>query len=717
MNKNHKRTNSRKTTKNRKVFGQWLFFIAIALFALLIVRFSYIAIFKDVKNVNLKERTEHLYTQKQVIQAKRGTIYDASGKAVAEDSKTYSMYAVVDHSQKSVNGKPLYVTNKKKTARILAKYLPISEQKALKILTPTKSNTFQVEFGSAGNNISINTKQKIAAYHLSGINFVSSPSREYPDDDFASQIVGLAQSKTSKKSGNTTLVGQMGIEQVFNKQLSGQNGVKKAKQDTSGYQIANTEQTAKKAKNGDNIYTTFDRQLQTLLEDRVSAAVSASHPESFNAVLMNAKTGAIVAATQRPNYKSTSSPVWRNTLTQDAYEPGSTMKVFTISAAIDSGNFNPNAVYKSGVFKVGDGQVTDWNKAGWGYITYKEGFERSSNVGMAYLEQTMGASTWKKYLTKFGFLQKTNVVGTTGEVSGSSPFSGALEQANTAFGQGITVNVMQMMQAFSAVANNGKMLKPYFIKKIVDPSTNQSVKSYGKKVVGNPISAQTAKQVRKYMQGVVYADDGTGSKYQIDGYKIAGKTGTAQISGSSGYEKGSNSYVYSFVGMAPAKNPEYIMYVTIKKPQNTSSSAETYLADVFNPVMKQALDSAKAANQKNAGKVKLVNYVGQETTTAQAALSKLGLGVTVIGSGNKVKQQSVKAGTYVLAKSKIFLITGGNVTIPNLNGWSQADVNQYAKLTGLDLTMSGSGYATSQSIKEGTQIKQHQQLRVVFKQK
>jgi penicillin-binding protein 2B len=432
---------------------------------------------------------------------------------------------------------------------------------------------------------------------------------------------------------------------------------------------------------------------------------------------MNAKTGAIVAATQRPNYKSTSSPVWRNTLTQDAYEPGSTMKVFTISAAIDSGNFNPNAVYKSGVFKVGDGQVTDWNKAGWGYITYKEGFERSSNVGMAYLEQTMGASTWKKYLTKFGFLQKTNVVGTTGEVSGSSPFSGALEQANTAFGQGITVNVMQMMQAFSAVANNGKMLKPYFIKKIVDPSTNQSVKSYGKKVVGNPISAQTAKQVRKYMQGVVYADDGTGSKYQIDGYKIAGKTGTAQISGSSGYEKGSNSYVYSFVGMAPAKNPEYIMYVTIKKPQNTSSSAETYLADVFNPVMKQALDSAKAANQKNAGKVKLGNYVGQETTTAQAALSKLGLGVTVIGSGNKVKQQSVKAGTYVLAKSKIFLITGGNVTIPNLNGWSQADVNQYAKLTGLDLTVSGSGYATSQSIKEGTQIKQHQQLRVVFKQK
>lgn len=717
MNKNHKRSSRNKTTINRKVFGEWLFFLVILLFVFLIGRFSYIAIFKDVNNVNLKERTAHLYTQKQVIQAKRGTVYDASDKAIAEDSKTYSIYAVVDHTQKSTAGKPLYVTNKAKAAKVLAKYLPISETQALKTLSNTKPSTYQVEFGSAGNNISIQTKQKIAAQHISGLKFTSSPSREYPDDNFAAQLVGLAQPKTSQKTGETTLVGQMGIEQVFNKQMTGQNGIKKSKQDTSGYQIANTEQTARKAKNGDDVYTTFNWQLQTLLEDRVSAAVSGSHPEVFNAVVMNAKTGAIVAATQRPNYKSSGDAVWRNTLTQDAYEPGSTMKVVTMSAAIDSGNFNPNALYKSGVFEVGGGQVTDWNKSGWGYITYKEGFERSSNVAMANLEQTMGASTWEKYLKKFGFLQKTNVVGTAGEVTGSAPFSGALEQANTAFGQGITVNVMQMMQAFSAVANNGKMLKPYFVKKIVDPTTHQVVKSYGKQVKGQPISAKTAKRVRQYMEGVVYADDGTGSKYQIDGYRIAGKTGTAQISSSTGYEKGANSYVYSFVGMAPAKNPEYIMYVTIKKPQDTTKSAEEYLADVFNPVMKQALDSAKAAKQVNAGKVKMSQLVGQSTSDAQTALGKQGLTAIVIGSGNKVKQQSVTAGRNVLAKSKIFLITGGNVTMPDMTGWSQADVNTFAHLTNLKLSVSGSGFATQQSIKNGTKIQANQSVRVEFKQK
>lgn len=716
MSKHQKRTNGNKTSKNRKVFGKWLFFFAIALFLFLIARFSFIAIFQDVKNVNLKQRTEQLYTQKRVIQANRGKIYDASGKAVAEDTQTYSIYAIVDHSQKSTSGKPLYVTNKKKTARILSQYLSISQAKALKILTPKNSNTFQVEFGSAGNNISINTKQKIAAQHLTGINFVSAPSREYPDD-FASQLVGLAQPETNKKTGQSTLVGQMGIEQVFNKQLAGHNGVKKAKQDTSGYQIANTQQTAKKAKNGDNIYTTFDRQLQTLLEDRVDAAQSTSQAEEFNAVLMNAKTGAIVAATQRPNYKSGSEQVWRNTLTQDAYEPGSTMKVITMSAAIDSGNFNPNGLYKSGVFQVGNGQVTDWNKAGWGYITYKEGFERSSNVAMANLEQTMGAKTWKKYLTKFGFLQKVNVVGTADEVTGSSPFSGALEQANTAFGQGITVNVMQMMQAFSAVANNGKMLKPYFIKKIVDPSTKQVVKSYGKKVVGKPISSNTAKQVLKYMQGVVYSDDGTGSKYKIKGYKIAGKTGTAQISGSSGYETGSNNYVYSFVGMAPAKNPEYVMYVTIKKPKNVTSSAEDYLAAVFNPVMKQALDGAKVAKQKNAGQVKVGNLIGRSSDSVQKQLTKQGLNVVVIGDGTNVKQQSVKAGTSVIANSRVLITTGGKVSMPDLKGWSQANVNEFAKLVDLRLQVKGSGFATSQSIKAGSQLQENQSLLVKFKQK
>lgn len=720
MNNHPKRTSSSKTRKNRKIFGQWLFFIVVALFTLLIVRFAYIGIFKDVKNVNLKNRAEQLYTQKRTITAKRGTIYDSTGKAIAEDTSTYSIYAVIDHSQKSTSGKPLYVTDKQKTATVLAKYLSISKAKALKILTPNKPNVFQVEFGSAGTNISVATKQAIEARHLKGINFVASPAREYPNGTFASQIIGIAQAQTSTKTGRTTLVGQMGIELALNKQLTGTNGVKKVKQDTSGYQITDSQQTPKKAQNGDDVYTTLDNKLQTLLESQMTSAESASKATSMNAIVMNAKTGAIVAATQRPTFNADTkeglNKVWRNTLVEDAFEPGSTMKVFTMAAAIDSGNFNPNAYYDSGTYEIGGGKVTDWNPTGWGSITYREGFERSSNVAMAHLENTMGSTTWKKYLNKFGFLKSTHS-GLANEATGATPFKGALEQANTAFGQGITVTAMQMMQGFTAIANNGKMLKPYFIDKVVDPNTNKVVSKHHKKVVSNPISKKTAQQVRKYMQDVVYADKGTGSKYKISGYRIAGKTGTAQIGGSGGYETGSNNYIYSFVGMAPAKNPKYIMYITLKQPHNTSQSVETYMATVFKSVMKQALDQAKLADQKETGVVKVPNVVGKNVNTAQKLMTNKKLQVTVIGNQTSVTAQSMTAPKTVITNSRVFLTTGGTVTMPDLTDWSQAQVNQFAQLTGLKLTNQGNGFVKKQSIKAGSKISRGQTISVQYQQK
>lgn len=718
MNNQSPRTNGNKTTKNRKVFGQWLFFIAIGLFLMLIVRFAYIGIFKDVQNVNLKSRTEKLYAQENVVQAKRGTIYDSSGKAIAEDTNTYTIYAVVDKNQKSTSGKPLYVKNKAKTAQVLAKYLGISTKSALKTLNPSNKNAYQVEFGSAGTGISIATKEKIQAQKLPGIHFIATPAREYPNGTFASQLVGLAQSKTDSKTGSSTLVGQMGIEKVFNTQLSGSNGIKKSKTDTSGYKISST--TSKKVVNGKDIYTTLDDKLQTLLENRMDSAYSGSKAESMTAILMDAKTGKVVASTQRPTFNSDTkdgiSKSWRNIILEDTYEPGSTMKVFTLAAAIQTGNFNPNAYYQSGTYQLGGGEIDDWSKSGWGSITYKEGFERSSNVAMAHLEQMMGANTWKKYIKKFGLLKPVNV-GLGTEASGSTPFSGKLEQANTSFGQGITVTAIQMMQGFSAIANNGTMVKPYFISKIVNPDTKKTVKTYGKKVTGHPVSASTAKKVRKYMQDVVYAAKGTGGKYKIDGYRIAGKTGTAQIGTSSGYESGSNSYVYSFVGMAPAKNPQYIMYLTIKKPTDTSRSAEDYLADVFKPVMKQALDTRKAENTKTKTAIKVPNLKGTKITSAQKKLQNKGLQVVTLGTGKKVTEQSDDAGTTLLKNGRVFLKTTGQIQMPDMSNWSKADVSRFATFTGLKLATKGSGYVSDQSIKTNTAIKVGQSVTVTFKSK
>lgn len=704
-----------KNQKNRKMFGIALFLTFFCIFVLFVVRFFVIATTKDVQNRNLQTMASRMYTSKRIIEAKRGTIYDAQGNALAQDTKTYTVTAVLSHQSSTAKGKPNYVTNKKKAAKVLAKYLDITEKKALSIMSPKRKNVYQVEFGAAGSNISVSTMKKIKAQHVTGLQFTSTPARQYPAGDFASQLIGLATAKTNQLTGQTKLVGRLGLESYFNKNLTGINGLKEIKQDVYGYQLADSQVKGRPAKDGADVYTTLDNRTQQQLETLITKAEKETQASSMTAVVMEAKTGKILAATQRPNVNS-STPVWRNALVQDTYEPGSTMKVLALAAAIDSGNFNPEAVYKSGTWELGGGKITDWNTAGWGNITYKEGFYRSSNVAFAHIEQDMGSATWKKYIQKFGLLKNVGIYGMSGESKGYTSYKGTLEQANTAFGQGITVNVMQMMQAFSAIANNGTMVKPYFIKKIV-ASDGKTLEKTKPQTIGHPVSQATAKKVLHYMQGVIYNKNGTGQVYKISGYRIAGKTGTAQIGSSHGYETGSTNYLYSFVGMAPAKNPKYVVYITMKQPQHITKAAEQYMAEVVNPVTKQLLDRATAKDSKHQGVVKLPNVVGMSAADAQKKLQNKKLNVVVLGNGKKVKKQSAAKGSSVIINERVFLLTGGQVTMPDISGWSQADVSRFAQLLRLKLKSTGGGYAVSQSIKANTVLKEGDALQVRYKAK
>ena len=419
MNKKPQRTKNRGHRENRGTFGKWLFLITVGMFTLFIVRFAYIAINKDVQHVNLRSQAEQIYTQHRIIQARRGNIYDADGNAIATDTSKYTLYAVLDRTQKSSDGKPLYVKDRKKTAQILSKYIDLTPAQIEKVLKP-KGQVYQVEFGSAGSNLSVSTMQKIKKYHLPGINFIATPARQYPEGEFASQIIGMATPKVKNNNGTdeTNLVGQLGLEGYFDKQLTGVNGLRKDKQDVYGYQIANSKQVTKKAINGDNIYTTLHSQTQHFLENKVNKVYKSSDANSMTAVVMEAKTGKIIAATQRPTLHAENNPVWRNMLVQDAYEPGSVMKILALAAAIDTGHFNPNATFNSGTWAMGGGKITDWSSSGWGTISYKDAFDMSSNVGFAHIEQDMGADTWMKYIKRFGLLKKVNVVGMGNEVNG-----------------------------------------------------------------------------------------------------------------------------------------------------------------------------------------------------------------------------------------------------------------------------------------------------------
>lgn len=708
-----KRTINGENRRNRKTFGMWFFLVAAIIFILFTVRFSYIAIFKDVQNHNLKSQAAELYTSSQVIQAKRGTVYDADGNPIATDTSKYTVYAIIDSSYRSASGKALYVTNKKKTAKVLAKYLDLSEAQILKILSPSSKGIFQVQFGTAGSNLSVATMEKIKKANLPGINFTQIPAREYPEGNFASQLLGMTTLKTNTKTGTTQLVGDMGLEGYFNKQLTGTNGYRTVKQDVYGYQLADSSTKGRKVENGDNITTTLNNKVQHQMETLVSKVEKETQAEGITAIVMEAKTGKIVAATQRPNMKS-ETPSWTNALTQQTFEPGSTMKVLALAAAINSGNFDPNATYTSGTWSLGGGKITDWVTSGWGTITYKEGFYRSSNVGFAHVEQNMGPKTWMKYIRRFGLLKKVNVYGMGNETAGYTTFKGKLEQANTAYGQGITVNVMELMQAYTAIANNGKMVKPYWIEKVTDPNTGKTVKKLSTTVVGHPISASTAKQVRKYMEGVIYNKVGTGQSYKVSGYRIAGKTGTAQIAGTNGYETGTNDYIYSFAGFAPAKNPKYIIYLSMKKPKNLTKAAETYLSSISTPIIKYLLDQEKLKSEGQQGVVKVGNYVGKNAQTVQTSLAKKKLQVTVIGGNKKITAQSLTAGKEAIINSRLILKTSGEMTMPDVSGWSQADVAQLAQMMGLKLSLTGSGYASNQSISVGTPVKAGDSLKVAY---
>src|SRR5690625_2308294 len=313
---------------------------------------------------------------------------------------------------------------------------------------------------------------------------------------------------------------------------------------------------------------------------------------------MNAKTGEIIAMSNRPSYNPNNpSDVqnWYNDAISTPFEPGSTVKMFTWAAAIDAGVYDGEEMYKSGKYQVNEriDTIHDHNGGkGWGKITYDEGFQRSSNVAASKLAwEKLGPDEYLEYLQAFDFDEKTNI-DLPGEVSGQILYNWPSEKLTTSFGQGSTITPIQLMKAATAITNNGKMLQPYVIKKIVDPSTNKIVEENSPKVVGEPISSQTSKEIIDLLDSVVNSEKGTGRMYQLKDYSLIGKTGTAEIPNPEGpgYLKGNGQNVYSFLGMAPKSDPELMMYVSVSQPKLSDHElGSTPVSSIFTNVMEHSL--------------------------------------------------------------------------------------------------------------------------------
>lgn len=691
--------------KNRKKVAILLFFGTILLLTVFTGRIAFIMVKGEVNGEDLSQNINNLYTRSSILEANRGTIYDVGGESVAMDATSYSLVAVLT-DEWSNSEDPQHVVDKEKTAETLEKYISMSKEEILAKLNQKDLN--QVEFSEAGKNLSYDTKKGIEEENLPGIVFEETPTRLYPNGIFASHLIGYAALPSGEETdvSSTDLTGMMGIELAYDDLLKGTDGKKIYQKDSFGYVIPNSEVETTEPVNGDDIYLTLDKRMQVYLENVMSEVDEKYNPVIMTATLINPETGAIIATSQRPTFNGTTKDgidqLWQNVLVENTYEPGSTMKILTLASAVSEGVFDPNAYFQSGVKNVTGGSIHDHNPDGWGTISYLEGLARSSNVAFANLMEKMGADTWQEYMNAFGIGQTTNS-GLANEAKGSIAYNYPLEQANTAFGQGLTVTAFQMLQAFTAIANDGKMMKPQFISKTVDSDTGEET-IVEPEVVGEPITEEVADQTLEYLKEVVYNKNGTGVDYQIEGYEIAAKTGTAEIVNpeTKQYYSGGTDYVYSVAAMAPADDPKVILYITVQQPEikDGSTTGSGVVKEIYHPVMKRALEylalGEDEESEENA--VEMPKVTGISKDEALKSLEGTQLNVTVVGNGDTIVQQLPLSAETTIENQRVVLMTNGAMTMPDMMGWSKNDVLKVSEITGLEFIFEGEGYVVSQNL-------------------
>lgn len=715
-----------KQNKNTHFMAGIFMVLFIGSFLLITGRFIYIQTVGEVDNVSLQEWAKEKREASDNLQAERGFIFDSNGMTLAYDRPSYRLYAIIDDSFTVTKSNPQHVVDAEEAAEKLAPILDVEESFIVEKLNNGKEkDDFQVEFGKDGKDLDQNTKDEIDELHLPGINFEKEAIRYYPNGTFASHIIGLAQRKTIEADEDEEdkeddelvkeeIVGVTGIEKEMNDLLSGENGSISYQRDSYNTKLLNPEEIVKNPVDGDDIFLTIDQKVQILLEDTMTEVEESYDPERMTAVVMNAKTGEIVAMSNRPSYNP-NSPIdvenWYNDAISTPFEPGSTVKMFTWAAAIDAGVYNGDDTYKSGSYQINESipnKINDHNNGeGWGTITYDEGFIRSSNVATAKLVwEKLGSETYYDYLQAFGFEEKSGI-DLPGEVPGKILYNWPSEKVTTGFGQGSTMTPIQQIKAASAITNNGKMLQPYVIKKILDKGSGDIIEEKEPEVVGEPISEETADQVIDLLDDVVNSKDGTGKPYRLDDYSVIGKTGTAQIpdpSGPTPYLSGHNKNVFSFLGMAPKDDPELIMYVAVNQPNlSDGESGSAPGAFIFKNVMESSLKYLNIEpdmdDTEEVNAIEIPALKDKKVAEVKETLTAEGLKVTVIGSGEKVTEANVGEKDELYINDRVLLITDKPV-MPNLKGWSKRDVLELAKLLGLEVEVSGDGYVTSQNIKK-----------------
>lgn len=673
----------------------------------------------DLQIVRQKELTARgvkQWTRSGVVSARRGDIVDTNGKLLAQSVTSFILTA-----------RPRDVKNVNALAGVLARELGLSEETIIKKLSGSKAASVTL-----ARQISREDADRLRAIRQSaenpdsdaliGITFDEDVSRWYPMGTLLAQVLGLC---------NVDGEGQSGLELKYNDELSGKPGRIVTEVDARARTLPDGVTLYVPAEQGHTLRLTIDRDVQAAVERAVRECAQVNDAVNVQAIAMDVNTGAVLAMAMYPTYDPANPPrddldklneLMRLTVLGDVYEPGSTFKMLTASAAIDCGATSPQeGFYCSGKITVDGSTVRCWG-APHGAETMARALENSCNPVFTQLALRLGSERFYQYLHAFGLGSRTGI-DLYGEASGILIGQNRVKNVDLArigFGQSVAVTPIQMITAACAVVNGGRLMKPYLVEAIEDSDGNV-LKQTSPKVVSTPISAETSATMRKLLYGVV--ENGGGKNAKVNGYAIGGKTGTAQI-----YRNGkieSNLHIGSFVGFAPADNPRVALLVTVNeakvKPDYGGTTAAPFAAQIFEEIL-PLLGVAKTEGGTEAKQTTMPDVTGMNVRDAKAILREAGIDAVTDGEDPIVTGQLPPAGTTVQEGFCAMLyVTGESVPqaqdyarVPDVIGLDMRRCAQEIRLSGFEMNAQGEGLAAGQSPAGGSYAPTGTQVRVTF---
>lgn len=730
-------------------FRSWILFaLLIVAFGILIGRIGY---WQIVKGDEMKDAVARQQTNEAAITASRGTIYDRNQKVLAESATVNTL--VCNPQQIAKDGAAGVVAAK------LSQIINVPEEEIYEKLT--KTNQFQyikkritVEEADAIKQLKDSSVDKEMAKLFSGIYF-EEDSKRYYQYNIASHIIGFTGYDNN---------GIQGIELTFDDYLTGRNGTLLSARTASGNMTDYQYEAAYDAQKGDDVVLTIDETIQSVLEKYLEQACAENKlKEGACGIVMNPKTGEILAMATKPDFdlnKPTDmsqfrkfaimmeetfaltesddddeansavaairNKMWRNKALSDTYEPGSTFKILTAAMAIEEGVANLNSqFYCAGHKQVADRNIKCHKTIGHGTEDFAQGVINSCNVVFMDLGIRLGSDKFKEYFKAFGLTEKTGIE-LIGE-SGSIFYQGRMSEtdlATSAFGQGFSITPMQLITSISAVVNGGNLMKPQIVKEI--RNSGGIVKSFYPEVVNRVISEETSATMRNILERVVADPKGTGKNAYIKGYRLGGKTGTS--------EKGrnNNKRIASFVGFAPADDPELVCLIMLDEPQVANKYGGTLAAPLVGAILEESLSYMGVERQYTPEEAQEVSVTVPDLRELSITVAKENTGakrlnIKVVGKGDTVLDQLPKPGMNIGENSTIIVYTeerdvNKKISVPDLTGLSVEAAKKRLSDSGLNFEIAGAGlsssdgaYAVKQSIVAGTMVEPATVVSVEFR--